>query len=54
MMLLYTTLDTYSVFFSVFNGDAIKNVTLIKGAAPANYGGRLSSVVDVSMKEGKQ
>lgn len=39
-------------FFSVFNGDAIKNVTLIKGGAPANYGGRLSSVVDVSMKEG--
>jgi len=39
-------------FFSVFNGDAIKNVTLIKGAAPANYGGRLSSVVDISMKEG--
>ncbi len=39
-------------FFSVFNGDAIKNVTLIKGGAPANYGGRLSSVVDVTMKEG--
>lgn len=39
-------------FFSVFNGDALKNVNLIKGAAPANYGGRLSSVVDVSMKEG--
>jgi hypothetical protein len=39
-------------FFSVFNGDAIKDVTLIKGGAPANYGGRLSSVVDVSMKEG--
>jgi len=39
-------------FFSVFNGDAIKSVTLIKGAAPANYGGRLSSVVDISMKEG--
>lgn len=39
-------------FFSVFNGDAIKNVNLIKGAAPANYGGRLSSVVDVTMKEG--
>jgi hypothetical protein len=36
----------------VFNGDAIKNVTLIKGGAPANYGGRLSSVVDVTMKEG--
>jgi len=39
-------------FFSVFNGDAIKDVTLIKGGAPASYGGRLSSVVDVSMKEG--
>jgi CarboxypepD_reg-like domain/TonB-dependent Receptor Plug Domain len=39
-------------FFSVFNGDAIKNVTLIKGGMPANYGGRLSSVLDVSMKEG--
>jgi hypothetical protein len=39
-------------FFSVFNGDAIKNVTLIKGTAPANYGGRLSSVVDITMKEG--
>ena len=39
-------------FFSVFNGDAIKNVSLIKGGAPANYGGRLSSVVDVTMKEG--
>lgn len=39
-------------FFSVFNGDAIKNVNLIKGTAPANYGGRLSSVVDVTMKEG--
>ncbi|TAM96813.1 MAG: TonB-dependent receptor [Chitinophagaceae bacterium] len=39
-------------FFSVFNSDAINNVTLIKGGMPANYGGRLSSVVDVSMKEG--
>lgn len=39
-------------FFSVFNGDAIQNVTLIKGGMPANYGGRLSSVVDISMKEG--
>ena len=39
-------------FFSVFNSDAIKDVTLIKGGAAANYGGRLSSVVDVSMKEG--
>jgi hypothetical protein len=39
-------------FFSVFNGDAIKNVTLHKGNMPAEYGGRLSSVLDISMKEG--
>lgn len=39
-------------FFSVFNADAIKSTTLIKGGMPANYGGRLSAVVDVGMKEG--
>lgn len=39
-------------FFSVFNADAIKNVSLIKGGMPAQYGGRLSSVVDVVMKDG--
>lgn len=39
-------------FFSIFNADAIKNATLIKGGMPANYGSRLSSVVDVQMKEG--
>lgn len=39
-------------FFSVFNADAIKNTTLIKGTMPAEYGGRLSSVLDVQMKEG--
>ncbi|WP_462255158.1 TonB-dependent receptor [Ferruginibacter sp.] len=39
-------------FFSIFNSDAIKNVTLIKGGMPAQYGGRLSSVLDISMKEG--
>lgn len=39
-------------FFSVFNADAINNVKLIKGGFPARYGGRLSSVVDISMKEG--
>ena len=39
-------------FFSVFNADAIKNVELIKGGFPARYGGRLSSVVDISMKDG--
>ncbi len=39
-------------FFSVFNSDAIKTVTLTKGGMPANYGGRLSSVLDITMKEG--
>lgn len=39
-------------FFSIFNSDAIKNVSLIKGGMPAQYGGRLSSVLDVSMKDG--
>lgn len=39
-------------FFSVFNADAIKNVTLTKGGYPARYGGRLSSVLDINMKEG--
>jgi outer membrane receptor protein involved in Fe transport len=39
-------------FFSVINADAIKNVSLIKGGMPAQYGGRLSSVVDIAMKEG--
>lgn len=39
-------------FFSVFNTDAIQNVELYKGGFPARYGGRLSSVLDVRMKEG--
>jgi hypothetical protein len=39
-------------FFSVFNADALKNVTLYKGGFPARYGGRLSSVIDINMKEG--
>lgn len=39
-------------FFSVFNTDAINSVKLIKGGFPAEYGGRLSSVVDLRMKEG--
>lgn len=39
-------------FFSVFNSDAIKSASLIKGGMPAQYGGRLSSVVDIQMKEG--
>jgi hypothetical protein len=39
-------------FFSVFNGDAVKNVTLTKGGFPARYAGRLSSVIEIDMKEG--
>lgn len=39
-------------FFSVFNPDALSNVTLYKGSFPARYGGRLSSVLDIRMKEG--
>lgn len=39
-------------FFSVFNPDAVKNVTLYKGSFPARFGGRLSSVIDVRMNDG--
>jgi hypothetical protein len=39
-------------FFSVFNPDAVKDVKLIKGGIPAQYGGRVSSILDVRMKEG--
>ncbi len=39
-------------FLSTFNTDAIKDVKLVKGAFPARYGGRLSSIVDVTLKEG--
>jgi hypothetical protein len=41
-------------FFSVFNGDAIKSVELYKGGFPARYGGRLSSVIDMTMKDGNK
>jgi hypothetical protein len=39
-------------FFSVFNADAINSTKLVKGGFPARYGGRLSSVIDIKMKEG--
>lgn len=39
-------------FFSVFNGDALKDVTLYKSGQPAEFGGRLSSVLDIRMKDG--
>jgi len=39
-------------FFSVFNGDAINNMEIFKGGFPARYGGRISSVLNIAMKEG--
>lgn len=39
-------------FFSVFNPDAIKDLTLYKGGIPARYGGRISSVLDIYQKDG--
>ncbi len=41
-------------FFSVFNGDALKSIELMKGGFPARFGGRLSSVVEMNMKEGNK
>jgi outer membrane receptor for ferrienterochelin and colicin len=38
--------------FSVFNADAVNNIEVLKSGFPASYGGRLSSVVDVHMREG--
>ena len=56
-LLLLDGVPVYNVnhmmgLFSVFNPDALKNVTLYKGSFPAHFGGRLSSVVDIRMKEG--
>lgn len=39
-------------FFSVFNGDAVKDLEVYKGGIPARYGGRLSSIVDIKMRDG--
>jgi len=41
-------------FFSLFNGDALKSIELTKGGFPARYGGRLSSVLEMNMKEGNK
>ncbi len=41
-------------FFSVFNGDAIKDLEVYKGGIPAKYGGRLSSLIDIRMKDGNK
>src|SRR6202000_2114086 len=39
-------------FFSIFNSDALSSVELIKGNMPANFGGRISSVLDIKSKDG--
>jgi outer membrane cobalamin receptor len=41
-------------FFSIFNGEAVKNVEVIKGGMPAEYGGRLSSVITIDTKDGNK
>lgn len=41
-------------FFSIFNGEAVKNVEVIKGGIPAEYGGRLSSVINIETREGNK
>lgn len=41
-------------FFSTFNSDAVKNVELYKGGFPSQYGGRLSSVIDVKLRDGNR
>lgn len=46
------SIEHFTGFFSVFNNDAINSVKLFKGGFPARYGGRLSSVMDVRMKDG--
>ncbi len=48
---IYSPFHTFGLF-SVLNSDAIKSMRLMKGTAPARYGGRLSSVIDMQMKEG--
>lgn len=58
-LLLLDGVPVYNVnhmfgFFSVFNADAVKNVTLYKGSFPARFGGRLSSVVDIRMNDGSE
>jgi outer membrane receptor protein involved in Fe transport len=41
-------------FFSLFNGDALKSIELTKGGFPARFGGKLSSVIEMQMKEGSK
>ncbi len=50
---LYNTAHLFG-FFSVFNPDIVQNASLHKGSIPANYGGRLSSVLNVNVREGNK
>ena len=49
--IIYNTTHLFG-FFSVFNSDVIKDLKLYKGGIPANFGGRVSSVLDIYQKEG--
>ena len=56
-LMLLDGVPLYSVnhlfgFFSVFNADAVKNMTITKGGFPARFGGRLSSILEINMKDG--
>lgn len=56
-LILLDGVPLYSVshlfgFFSVFNADAVRNISITKGGYPARFGGRLSSILEVTMKEG--
>jgi hypothetical protein len=51
--IIYNTSHVFG-FFSVFNADVIKDLKLYKGGIPANYGGRVSSVLDIYQKEGNK
>ncbi|RAK64175.1 TonB-dependent receptor [Hymenobacter edaphi] len=58
-LILMDEMPVYNVshlfgFFSAFNPDAVQDMTLYKGAIPARYGGRLSSLLDVKMRDGRQ
>lgn len=48
---IYSAFHTFGLF-SVFNSEAINKIDVMKGTAPAKYGGRISSVIDMQMKEG--
>lgn len=55
-LVLYDDATLYDIghlfgFYSIFNNDVLQDITILKGGFPANYGGRLSSIIDVSAKD---